>query len=180
MGGAAPEVNIIGIVGWKNSGKTTLASALIRELSSRGLRVNSIKHAHHGVDVDQPGTDSYQHREAGAQEVLLAGGQRFAIMHELRGAAEPTMDELLARLGPCDWVVVEGFKFHSHPKIEVHRQASERAPLYPQDDSIIAVAADYTPDFSGPFFDANDVAGIADFVLALEEASVNKRRTGDA
>lgn len=132
MGGAAPEVNVIGIVGWKNSGKTTLASALIREFSSRGLRVNSIKHAHHGVDVDQPGTDSYQHREAGAQEVILAGGQRFAIMHELRGAAEPTMDELLTRLGPCDWVVVEGFKSHSHPKIEVHRQASERAPLYPR------------------------------------------------
>lgn len=173
-------MNVIGIVGWKNSGKTTLAGALIRELSSRGRRVNSIKHAHHGVDVDQPGTDSYQHREAGAQEVILAGGQRFAIMHELRGAAEPTMDELLARLGPCDWVVVEGFKSHAHPKIEVHRQASERAPLYPQDDSIIAVAADYTPDFSGPVFDANDVAGIADFVLALEEPSVNKRRTGDA
>ncbi|WP_372980491.1 molybdopterin-guanine dinucleotide biosynthesis protein B [Marinobacter sediminum] len=173
-------MNVIGIVGWKNAGKTTLASALIRELSSRGLRVNSIKHAHHGVDVDQPGTDSYQHREAGAQEVILAGGQRFAIMHELRGATEPTMDELLARLGPCDWVVVEGFKHHSHPKIEVHRQASERAPLYPQDDSIIAVAADYTPEFSGPVFDANDVAAIADFVLGLEAASVNKRRTGDA
>lgn len=173
-------MNVIGIVGWKNSGKTTLASALIRELSSRGLRVNSIKHAHHGVDVDQPGTDSYQHREAGAEEVILAGGQRFAIMHELRGAAEPTMDELLARLGPCDWVVVEGFKSHTHRKIEVHRQASERAPLYPQDDSIIAVAADYTPDFSGPVFDANDVAGIADFVLGLEAPSVNKRRTGDA
>ncbi|WP_203298854.1 molybdopterin-guanine dinucleotide biosynthesis protein B [Marinobacter sediminum] len=173
-------MNVIGIVGWKNSGKTTLASALIRELNARGLRVNSIKHAHHGVDVDQPGTDSYQHREAGAQEVILAGGQRFAIMHELRGAAEPTMDELLARLGPCDWVVVEGFKSHSHPKIEVHRQASERPPLYPQDESIIAVAADYTPEFPGPVFDANDVAGIADFVQGLETPSVNKRRTGDA
>ncbi|MEP2605961.1 molybdopterin-guanine dinucleotide biosynthesis protein B, partial [Marinobacter sp.] len=112
-------MNVIGIVGWKNSGKTTLAAALIRELSRRGLTVNSIKHAHHGVDVDQPGTDSYKHRDAGAREVILAGGQRFAIMHELRGAEEPTLDELLARLGPCDWVVVEGFKTHAHPKIEV-------------------------------------------------------------
>ncbi|WP_228141623.1 molybdopterin-guanine dinucleotide biosynthesis protein B, partial [Marinobacter sp. X15-166B] len=101
-------MKVIGIVGWKNSGKTTLASALIRELSGRGLTVNAIKHAHHRVDVDQPGTDSYRHREAGAQEVILAGGQRFAIMHELRGAKEPTLDALLARLGPCDWVVVEG------------------------------------------------------------------------
>ena len=131
-------MNVIGIVGWKNSGKTTLASALIRELSARGLTVNSIKHAHHGVDVDQPGTDSYQHREAGAQEVILAGGQRFAIMHELRGVEEPTMDDLLARLGPCDWVVVEGFKTHNHPKIEVHRRDSTRAPLFLKDNGIDA------------------------------------------
>lgn len=162
-------MNVIGIVGWKNCGKTTLASALIRELSSRGLTVNSIKHAHHGVDVDQPGTDSFQHREAGAQEVILAGGQRFAIMHELRGAPEPTMEELLARLSPCDWVVVEGFKAHSHPKIEVHRQACERAPIYPKDDSIVAVAADYDADFSGPVFGVDNIADIADFILSKEE-----------
>jgi len=162
-------VNVIGIVGWKNSGKTTLASALIRELSKRGLTVNSIKHAHHMVDVDQPGTDSYKHREAGAREVILAGGQRFAIMHELRGAKEPTLDELLTRLGPCDWVVVEGFKTHAHPKIEVHRQASSRSPLYREDASIIAVASDYAPDFAGPVFDINDVPGIADFILNREK-----------
>jgi len=161
-------VNVIGIVGWKNSGKTTLAAALIRELSARGLTVNSIKHAHHLVDVDQPGTDSYKHRDAGAREVLLAGGQRFAIMHELRGAEEPTLDELLARLGPCDWVVVEGFKTHSHPKIEVHRRESSHTPLYPEDANIIAVAADYAADFSGPVFDVNDVPAIADFILSPE------------
>ncbi|MBW7471495.1 molybdopterin-guanine dinucleotide biosynthesis protein B [Marinobacter sp. M216] len=159
-------MNVIGIVGWKNCGKTTLASALIRELSSRGLTVNSIKHAHHKVDVDQPGTDSYRHREAGAREVILAGGQRFAIMHELRDANEPTMDELLARLGPCDWVVVEGFKSHKHPKIEVHRQECSRAPLHLEDASIIAVATDYPSEFSGPGFDLNDVSGIADFILS--------------
>ena len=162
-------MNVIGIVGWKNSGKTTLASALIRELSSRGLTVNSIKHAHHMVDVDQPGTDSYKHREAGAREVILAGGQRFAIMHELRGAREPTLDELLTRLGPCDWVVVEGFKTHAHPKIEVHRQAASRSPLYREDASIIAVAADYAADFSGPVFDVNDVPEIANFILNREQ-----------
>jgi molybdopterin-guanine dinucleotide biosynthesis protein B len=167
-------MNVIGIVGWKNCGKTTLASALIRELSGRGLTVSSIKHAHHGVDVDQPGTDSYKHREAGAQEVILAGGQRFAIMHELRGANEPTLGELLSRLGPCDWVVVEGFKTHSHPKIEVHRQACDRAPLYPNDAGIIAVAADYAADFPGPVFNTGDIAGIADFVLNREKSLVEE------
>jgi len=159
-------VNVIGIVGWKNTGKTTLAAALIRELSRRGLTVNSIKHAHHGVDVDQPGTDSYKHRDAGAREVILAGGQRFAIMHELRGAEEPTLDDLLARLAPCDWVVVEGFKTHSHPKIEVHRKACASAPLYLEDASIIAVVADYAADFQGPVFDVNNVPAIADFILS--------------
>lgn len=159
-------MNVIGIVGWKNCGKTTLASALIRELASRGLAVNSIKHAHHKVDVDQPGTDSYRHREAGAREVILAGGQRFAIMHELRGAEEPSLDELLARLGPCDWVVVEGFKAHRHPKIEVHRRESQRSPLYPEDSSIIAVATDYAAEFNGPCFGIDDISGIADFILA--------------
>ncbi len=172
MGGAEPDVNVngpdanvIGIVGWKNCGKTTLASKLISELCNRGLTVNSIKHAHHGVDVDKPGADSYRHREAGAREVILAGGQRFAIMHELRSDAEPTLDELLARLSPSDWVVVEGFKAHRHPKIEVHRSVCEQEPLYRKDPSIIAVAADHDTDFSGPRFDLNDAAGIADFIL---------------
>ncbi|SNB58211.1 molybdopterin guanine dinucleotide biosynthesis accessory protein MobB [Marinobacter sp. es.042] len=163
-------MNVIGIVGWKNSGKTTLASALIRELSSRGLTVNSIKHAHHMVDVDQPGTDSYKHRDAGAREVILAGGQRFAIMHELRGAAEPTLDELLARLSPCDWVVVEGFKTHTHAKIEVHRREGSRSPLFNEDPSIVAVASDYATEFSGPVFDINDIPAIADFILNRKQA----------
>lgn len=162
-------MKVIGIVGWKNCGKTTLASALIRELTNRGLTVNSIKHAHHGVDVDQPETDSYKHRDAGAREVILAGGQRFAIMHELRGADEPTLDDLLARLGPSDWVVVEGFKTHSHPKIEIHRRECSRAPLHEEDTSIIAVATDYAPAFAGPRFDVNDVSGIADFILSRDE-----------
>ncbi|WP_100639185.1 molybdopterin-guanine dinucleotide biosynthesis protein B [Marinobacter salexigens] len=161
-------MNVIGIVGWKNSGKTTLASALIRELTSRGLTVNSVKHAHHMVDVDQPGTDSYKHRDAGAQEVILAGGQRFAIMHELRGSKEPTLDALLERLGPCDWVVVEGFKTNAHPKIEVHRRGSTGTPLYKDDPNIVAVAADYAADFQGPVLDLNDVPAITDFILNRE------------
>ncbi|HET8849436.1 MAG TPA: molybdopterin-guanine dinucleotide biosynthesis protein B [Marinobacter sp.] len=160
-----PHVNVIGIVGWKNCGKTTLASKLISELCHRGLTVNSIKHAHHGVDVDKPGADSYRHRQAGAREVILAGGQRFAIMHELRGEPEPTLDDLLARLSPCDWVVVEGFKSHRHPKIEVHRQVCEQSPLYHKDSSIIAVAADHDTDFNGPRFDLDDARGMADFIL---------------
>lgn len=163
-------MNVIGIVGWKNTGKTTLAAALIRELSSRGLTVNSIKHAHHGVDVDQPGTDSYKHRDAGAREVILAGGKRFAIMHELRGTNEPTLDELLGRLAPSDWVVVEGFKTHAHPKIEVHRRECASTPLYREDASIIALAADhvadYAEDFPGPVFDVSNVTALADFILS--------------
>ena len=163
-------MNVIGIVGWKNCGKTTLASALIRELSSRGLVVNSIKHAHHRVDVDQPGTDSFQHRDAGAREVLLAGGQRYAIMHELRGEAEPTLKELLARLSPCDWVVIEGFKSDTHAKIEVHSKHCGRGPRYHEDPSIIAVAADYDADFAGPVFQRDAIEAIADFVLSRKDA----------
>lgn len=154
----------IGIVGWKNCGKTTLAAALITELSQRGLRVSSIKHAHHAVDVDQPGTDSHRHRQAGAGEVILAGGQRVAIMQELRGAAEPTLDELIARLNPCDWVVIEGYKSGEHPKVEVHRQVCEQEPLFHRDRNIVALATDHPVEFSGPVFDLNDVVGIADLI----------------
>lgn len=161
-------MKIIGVVGWKNCGKTTLATAIIAELSARGYKVNSVKHAHHFVDVDQPGTDSYRHREAGANEVILASGQRYAIMHELRGAAEPDLDELLARLSPCDWVVVEGMKSHRHPKIEVHLQTCEQLPLYHRDPDIIALASDHELDFNGPQFDINDVKSMVDFILVQE------------
>lgn len=161
-------MNIIGIVGWKNCGKTTLAIAIINELSARGFKVNSVKHAHHFVDVDQKGTDSYRHREAGANEVILASGQRYAIMHELRGAPEPDLDELLTRLNPCDWVVVEGMKSHSHPKIEVHLQSCDQTPLFHQDSDIIAVATDHSVGFSGPEFDINDIKAMVDFILVQE------------
>ena len=158
----------IGIVGWKNCGKTTLASAVIKELSARGFKVNSVKHAHHYVDVDQQGTDSYRHREAGANEVLLASGQRYAIMHELRDAPEPKLDELLARMSPCDWVVVEGMKSHRHPKVEVHLQTCDQTPLFHTDPDVVAVATDQPLGFDGPEFDINDVKSLVDFILVRE------------
>lgn len=158
-------MNRIGVVGWKNCGKTTFATALITELSRRGFRVSSIKHAHHLVDVDQVGTDSYRHREAGADEVILAGARRIAIMQELRDAPEPTLEELIARLNPCDWVVIEGYKSADHPKIEVHRQVCEQSPLFHNDPDILAVASDHPVEFDGPTFDLNDVEGMADFVV---------------
>ena len=161
-------MKIIGIVGWKNCGKTTLATAIIRELSERGFKVNSVKHAHHYVDVDQQGTDSYRHREAGANEVILASGQRYAIMHELRGAPEPELDELLARLSPCDWVVVEGMKRHPHPKIEVHLKGCDQTPLFHQNPDVIAVASDHPLGFDGAEFDINDVKAMVDFILVQE------------
>ena len=158
-------MNVIGITGWKNCGKTTLTTRIIAELTRRGLRVSSIKHAHHAVDVDQPNTDSYRHREAGAGEVILAGGQRIALMQELRGAPEPSLSELLARLSPCDWVVVEGYKHESHRKIEVHRSECPHAPRAHDDDSIVALACDHPIEYAGPCFDINDIDAITDFIL---------------
>ena len=158
-------MNIIGITGWKNCGKTTLSTRLISELTRRGYRVSSIKHAHHAVDVDQPNTDSYRHREAGAGEVILAGGSRIAIMQELRGADEPTLDQLIARLSPCDWVVVEGYKREAHRKIEVHRAECPHPPRCHEDDSIVAIASDHAVEFAGPRFDINDITAITDFIL---------------
>ncbi|MBI1619188.1 molybdopterin-guanine dinucleotide biosynthesis protein B [Aquamicrobium zhengzhouense] len=157
--------HVIGISGWKNSGKTTLTERLVSELTSRGRRVSTIKHAHHETDVDQVGTDSFRHRAAGAGEVLLATSRRWALMHEIRDGVEPTLEELLSRLSPCDIVLVEGFKRDRHPKIEVRRlEARDRAPL-PGSSNIIAIAADHAvEDATVPAFDLNDIAAIADFI----------------
>ncbi|MBT8455421.1 MAG: molybdopterin-guanine dinucleotide biosynthesis protein B [Rhodobacteraceae bacterium] len=160
-------MKIWGIVGWKNSGKTGLMERLVAEFTARGLTVSTVKHAHHAFDVDQPGKDSYRHREAGAQEVLLTSGRRWALMHELRGAKEPGLEEFLARLSPVDLVLVEGFKSESHPKLEAHRSATGQALIAPGDSTIRAVASDTrsgTPD--RPVFDLNDTAAIADFIAA--------------
>src|SRR5882672_10099373 len=135
-------MKIFGLAGWSGSGKTTLLVKLIPELVGRGLAVSTIKHAHHAFDVDQPGKDSYAHREAGATEVLVSSSQRFALMHELRGAPEPSLEDLVRRMTPVDLLLVEGFKAHAHDKLEVHRPALGKPLLYGDDPGIVAVASD--------------------------------------
>ena len=160
---------IFGIAGWKNSGKTGLAVRLVTELVARGYRVSTIKHAHHDFDIDKVGADSYRHRQAGAHEVTIVSGTRYAIMHELRGAPEPSFEEILARLAPCDLVLIEGYKREPIPKIEARRlEAANRTPLATEDPHIAAIAADHAvPDTSLPVFDLDDTAAIADFVVEV-------------
>ena len=159
---------IFGIAGWKNSGKTGLATRLVTELVARGYRISTIKHAHHDFDIDKIGADSWRHREAGAHEVTIVSGTRYAIMHELRGAPEPTLDEVLARLAPCDIVLIEGYKREPVPKVEARRlEAANRVPLAPTDPHIRAIAADHPVEGESlPIFDLNDTLAIADFILA--------------
>src|SRR5215468_5885428 len=133
-------MRVIGLAGWSGAGKTTLIVKLIPYLREKGLSVSTLKHAHHAFDVDQPGKDSYLHREAGASEVLVASSRRFALMHELRGAQEPSLAELLGRMAPVDLILVEGFKRDTHAKIEVHRAANETYFLRPQDQWIAPLA----------------------------------------
>jgi molybdopterin-guanine dinucleotide biosynthesis protein B len=153
---------IMGITGWKNAGKTTLTERLVAEFVRRGWTVNTVKHAHHDADVDQPGRDSYRHRAAGAREVALVGGHRYAIMREQQ---DPALDEILARLSPADLVLIEGYKREPHPKIEV--RGGTGAPMAPGDRTIVAVAADVMPGDSGlPWFRRDDIAAIADFIAA--------------
>jgi len=158
---------VIGIAGWKNSGKTTLTIHLVAELVARGLTVSTVKHAHHDAEVDHPGTDSYRHREAGAREVALVTGRRWALMHELRDAPEPGLDEILGRLSPVDLIIVEGFKGAAIPKIEVRRtEAVDSAPL-DDDPNVIAIAGDVVvPGSPLPFFNLDDISGLADFVVS--------------
>ncbi len=158
-------MRLYGVIGWKNAGKTGLVERLVAEITGRGFTVSTIKHAHHSVDVDQPGTDSYRHRVAGASEVLLASGQRVALMQELRGAPEPKLDILLARLSPVDLVLIEGFKREHHPKVEAFRTAPGTPLIATEDDSIRAVASDTPLKLDRPVFDLNDTAAIADFIL---------------
>jgi molybdopterin-guanine dinucleotide biosynthesis adapter protein len=141
-------MKIIGLAGWSGAGKTTLLVKLIPALRARGLTVSTVKHAHHGFDVDVPGKDSFRHREAGASEVLVSSRQRWALMGEIRDAPEPTLADLLTRLSPVDMVLVEGFKTSAHPKIEIHRVANGRGYLFPEDPDIVAVITDASPDAS--------------------------------
>lgn len=154
---------VFGITGWKNAGKTTLTEGLVAEFVRRGWRVATIKHAHHDIDIDQPGTDSFRHRAAGAGEVAVVGGRRYAIMCEM---PEPSIAEVLARLSPADLVLIEGYKREPHPKIEV-RASAEAEPISPGDAAIVAIAADVRPLDEGlPWFRRDDIAAIADFIVA--------------
>jgi molybdopterin-guanine dinucleotide biosynthesis protein B len=163
-GGQPP---VIGVAGWKNSGKTTLVTRLIAELTARGLRVATVKHAHHEFQIDEGETDSARHRRAGAAQVAIASARRWAVVRELGGAPEPSLDEMIARLDPCDLIIVEGYKAAPIPKIETRRQASRRAEaLAEKDPHVIAIAADRACDGNGrPVFALDDVAAIADFVV---------------
>jgi len=160
------ETPVFGITGWKNSGKTQLVTRLVAEFTARGFKVSTVKHAHHNFDIDRPGADSYRHREAGASEVALVSGRRWALMHELRNEEEPPLNEILSRLAPCDLILIEGYKRENHPKIEARRtETVDRGPLSPSDPNIMAIAADH--GLTGetlPVFDLDDVAAMADFI----------------
>lgn len=166
---------IITIIGWKNSGKTTLAVGLIEELTRRGYRVASIKHAHHAADIDHADTDTFRHRAAGAAEVALVTSVRWAIIHELDEEPEPSLEAIVAKLAPADIVIVEGYKQAAVPKIEVRRRAAKGDPIAPNDANVIAIASDAAESGGKlPHFDANDIAALADFVvrsLALRPAN---------
>ena len=163
---AAHAAKVLGVAGWSGSGKTTLLVALLPELRRRGLSVSTIKHAHHAFDVDQPGKDSWRHREAGAQEVLVSSNRRWALMRELDGAPEPRLDELLSRLSPVDLVLVEGFKSERHQKLEVWRRSVGKPLLAASDPCVLAVASDAAvPESPAPVLALDRPAEIADFLL---------------
>ena len=159
-------MQVFGIAGWSGSGKTTLLKELIPTLTARGLSVSTMKHAHHSFDIDVPGKDSYEHRAAGAREVMISSANRWALMHELKGAAEPPLSELVAHLSPVDLLLVEGFKWEAHPKLEIHRPSVGKPLLQPDDPHIVAVASDVALDgLNVPLLDISDIGGIADFIV---------------
>ena len=161
---------VLGIVGWSGSGKTTLLTKLIPLLVGRGLRIATLKHAHHAFDVDQPGKDSYEHRKAGASEVIVSSARRWVQMHEVGDGAEATLAEHLQRLSPCDLVLIEGYKTERHPKLEVFRESVGKPALHPTDERIVAVASDRNlPGLAIQQVDLNDIAAVADVVCARAE-----------
>lgn len=165
-------MRLIGIAGWSGAGKTTLIAGVLPVLRGRGLRVSTVKHAHHAFDIDKPGKDSWVHRQSGAEEVLIVSEHRWALMHELRGAPEPPLADLLTKLSAVDLVIVEGFKRDPHPKIEVHRAANGKPLLHPDDPHIVAIATDAAGPFPIPRHAIDDMAAIADRML---EAAVPLR-----
>lgn len=160
-------MKVIGLAGWSGAGKTTLLTRLIPLLRAQGLSVSTIKHAHHAFDVDVPGKDSWRHREAGATEVLVSSSHRFALMHELRGAPEPELPQLLTRMARVDLVIVEGFKRAPHRKIEVYRAENAKPLLFPDDSGIVGIAATGAIETDLPRAHLDDVAAIAAMLLAV-------------
>jgi molybdopterin-guanine dinucleotide biosynthesis protein B len=159
-------MRIIGFAGWSGAGKTTLLARILPRVIGRGLRVSTVKHAHHSFDLDQPGKDSHTHRLAGATEVLVSSANRWALVHELRGADEPLLGSLLRKLSPVDLVLVEGFRRGTHPKLEVYRAANGKPLLHPDDPNIFAVAADVKlPDTPIPVLALDDYEGIVELLL---------------
>lgn len=184
-------MKVFGIIGWKNSGKTTLITKIIKELTTRDLSVATIKHAHHEFDIDQPGKDSFQHRQAGANQVLVASHKRWALMHEITdNEQEPALETLLAKLDPVDIVIVEGFKFSDHPKLAVMREENNLDPLPDKAQPIVAIATDSNItaqqyNCSGPVFSLSDISTICDFIIqhcqssTLKPTLKNQHRTSE-
>src|ERR1700733_2415716 len=176
-------MRVIRLAGWSGAGKTTLLTRLIPHFREQGLRVSVIKHAHHDFDIDVPGKDSWRHWQAGAEEVLVASGQRWALMHELREAPEPRLPELLAKMSPVDLVVVEGFKFEPDSKHEVHRAANGKAFLFPDDPGIVGIAADAALQAALPVAHLDDIPAIAAMMqraaIPVEEVLARGAGTGD-
>lgn len=171
-------MRMFGIAGWSGSGKTTLMVKLLPELTSRGLTVSTFKHAHHNFDIDKPGKDSYEHRAAGAREVMVSSANRWAIVHENLGDPEPELEDLIARMTPVDLLIIEGSKTGTHEKLEVFRRSVGEPLLCPNDPSVVAVATDEAiPEVSVPVLDLNDVSAIADFIVAhCNLVSADRRR----
>ena len=161
------EQRVFGVTGWKNSGKTTLVCKLVREITSRGFTVSTIKHAHETFDMDHPGRDSHEHRLSGAQEVAISSKMRWAVLHELRGDEQPSLDDMLGRLTPVDLVIIEGYKREPHPKIECRRVDSRsQEEIAPLDSNVVAIARDHEIASDLPNFSINDINALTDFVLA--------------
>jgi molybdopterin-guanine dinucleotide biosynthesis protein B len=160
-------MKVFGFAGWSGSGKTTLIEQLVPRFVKHGLKVSLIKHAHHKFDIDHPGRDSYRHREAGCTEVVVVSEKRWAIMHELRDEPEPTLEEQMRHISPCDLLLVEGYKHQSIPKIEVWRKENAKLLLHPEDEHVVAVASDVVLETELPRFDLSDYDGIGDFILAF-------------
>ena len=160
------EQRVFGVTGWKNSGKTTLVCKLVREITSRGFTVSTIKHAHETFDMDHPGRDSHEHRLSGAQEVAISSKMRWAVLHELRGDDEPSLNDMLTRLTPVDLVIIEGYKREPHAKIECRRvESRSQEEIAPMDANVVAIARDHEISGDLPNFDIDDINALTDFVL---------------